>query len=437
MEYQCNDIDDKSKVGELKEELSSAFIKSDPQNVDVKERKRNESSFILTVQTLVDKRDIKPLESSLQLMKSGIENVISTELTKIEEISSIKDTVNETRDKTKKTQWTLKDIKKELETSLQSLNKSSNLAKLKTLGELDGFLSSMGLYISWGMNEGEIEGKIHAKYTQSAPSFDVHYSGNVEFNGSQFYSGNKNYSHRISSARSKCSCNEFGPFPASSSNNSKCDYCGASAKYCSHCGNKFPEPTATNHGRWQYTEGEDKGRIYLYTESKEFTGNVFYSGNVNYTGSKPYSGYTKATCSSNHHNCSCDSWSQMVLSFREALEEKDYYKRSFNEQKVLLDNLRTKHQEVQDIVNDIVPKMNLIEEKSHFAITNIQRERQLFLSGLKDQQEKTVFAFNVMNQLHQSEKIFQEQLITIVKNNEEQQRNEKNRLQEEIRNKDK
>ncbi|CAF1647591.1 unnamed protein product, partial [Didymodactylos carnosus] len=36
-----------------------------------------------------------------------------------------------------------------------------------------------------------------------------------------------------------------------------------------------------------------------------------------------------------------------------------------------------------------------------------------------------------------SEKIFQEQLITIVKNNEEQQRNEKNRLQEEIRNKDK
>lgn len=361
----------------------------------------NESPFILTLRTMTDRRDsFKPLENSLQIMRTGLDRVISTQLIEIEEISSVKDTVRETKDKTIRSQSTLREIKRDLETPIQPLNKSSNLARLKTLGDLDGFLAGMGLYINWGMDEGVIKNQIHTKLTQSPPTFSASYSGNTSYSGSQYYSGNTSYSGSkyYSGSVSVISCSH-----------SSCWACGVGGR------------NWNNHG---------------YSGNAHYDGTTSYSGYVPYSGNTSYSGNHNVTCNQNHHNCACDKWSSIVLSFREMLEEKDYYKSTSETQKSVLQNIDRKHQEVSENLEEMAPKIEIIQEKSQLAVSTIQGDRGLFINGLEDIKEKTVFAFSVMSQLHESEKAFQEQLLKIAKSNEEEQKHEKVRLQQEIEKKE-
>jgi hypothetical protein len=367
------------------------------------------SPFIRSMEALLDKRgSIKPLEEDFKIIQFGIDKSIAAPLVSIEEISEVKGTIKETEKKICTAQHIMKDIKKDLSNSVQPLNKSGNLEYLKNLMSLDSFLSAMGLQIYWGMDRKSIEDNIHKAFTYSPSSFSVSYtvnvpysgsqsySGSVPYSGSKSYSGSASYNHFLSVIRSKCdSCNEFGPFPTNSNNCSKCDYCGASARNCSHCGKKFPEPTNESHGRWQYAGGENKGKIYKYEEKKTFTGSTSYtvnvpysgsqsySGSVPYSGSKSHSGSINATCSEIHHKHLCDNWALIVLSFHEALEERDYYKSSFEKQQILLQNITRKHEEVSEHFSEISGTMGSIHEKTQLVISTVQRDRDHFLGGLE------------------------------------------------------
>ncbi|CAF1556677.1 unnamed protein product [Rotaria sordida] len=106
---------DKTKSAELTiyNLLKSVNVKF--QKADVEEKNRNESPFILTVQTLVGKKNnIQPLENNLQVMQQSLDNIISTQLANIADISSVETAVTETRDKVVKTQSTSQDITKSL-----------------------------------------------------------------------------------------------------------------------------------------------------------------------------------------------------------------------------------------------------------------------------------------------------------------------------------
>lgn len=412
------------------EDLRDKFHQNMLLNKDKKEE-LNESSFIVTIQTLVNKKDaIKPLENSLQIMRTGIDNIISTQLVNIEEISDVKNTLQETKEKTVRTQSILKDMKRDLENPIQPLVKSSNLARSKNLGELDNFLSSMGLYINWGMSEGDIKNKIHQVFaSQSTHSIDVPYSGTVNYSGSAYYSGNVSYSGNAYYSGST----SVGGSSATYWSCNKCNYADNSwsINYCGSCTKLYSQ----SPGYKQYTKSISGG-VASYSGYAPYSGSQSYTGYAPYNGSQSYSGTKTTTCTHDHHKCACDKWASVILSFRENLEEKDYYKNAFEKQKASLQSLNARHIEVSKDVEEMAPKLNVIQDKSLVALSTIQSERQLFLNGFRDQMEKTAFAFNVMNQLNESEQAFQKQILTVVKNNEEEQRKEKTHLQEEIKKKE-
>lgn len=404
--------------------LSSSLYASNDEdeqerNTFIPQRGENESPFILTLRTMTDRRDsVRPVENSLQIMRTGLDRVISTQLIPIEEISSVKDTVRETKDKTIRSQSTLREIKRDLETPIQPLNKSSNLARLKTLGDLDGFLAGMGLYINWGMNEGDIKTQVHAKLTQSPPTFSVGYSGSTYYSGYAPYSGNTSYSGSVGAGYWTWICQSCRYENAARN--------GKTVRYCTDCkGSQSSVAPKTS-----------SGHILSDSPSVSYSGNTSYSGSEYYSGNTSYSGNVNTTCSQDHHNCACDKWSSIVLSFREMLEEKDYYKSTSETQKSVLQNIDRKHQEVSENLEEMAPRIEIIQEKSQLAISTIQGDRGLFINGFEDIKEKTAFTFSVLIQLQESEKAFQEQLLKIAKSNEEEQKSEKIRLQQEIERKE-
>ena len=243
----------------------------------------------MSLKSLVAQRpDMKPMQENLELIAANADSIF-TKFDGIVYMKSICEGAEETRRKINAAQSTLQDITKKVEMSTKALAKSSNCAKLQTLAQLDSFLSSMRLNIIWGTGEKEIQEKIHTNFTQIRCTFDAHYSGTVGYSGSQYYSGSQNYRHTITVTRSKCgTCNEYGPFPSHENNYTTCDYCGASARFCSHCGKKFGEPVGRSHGRWIIKDEPTK--IWPSDQTKNFEGHVSYSGNVNYQGSTPYSG---------------------------------------------------------------------------------------------------------------------------------------------------
>ena len=115
------------------------------QQLETCEKQRQVSVFTDTVSTLVQgKPGIKPMEDNLILMEKGIDDIISTKLIGIEEVDKIKDTVRETKDNAKEAQCKLDTMKSCFHSLVEPFHKSRSLARLKTLGELDSFLSGLG-----------------------------------------------------------------------------------------------------------------------------------------------------------------------------------------------------------------------------------------------------------------------------------------------------
>ena len=244
------------------------------------------------------------------------------------------------------------------------LIKTSSLGKITSLAALKAFLANEGIDVS--CEQSEMKDSVHGKHAKDS---EISYDGKVKYSGFNPCSGKEKYVHKISIKRAKCgSCNEFGPFPSGESNFSKCDYCGSSARYCSHCGKNFPAPTGTSHGRWFYKDQPSK--IAAFDLDKEFEGFVYCKKTVPYSGVQDYSG--KVVCK-DHHSCECENLAQLILSFREVLEEKDFYEKAYKEQKYHLDLSKKAYEDIREV------KTNLENAGAECEVlTALQNERSLF-----------------------------------------------------------
>lgn len=122
--------------------------------------------------------------------------------------------------------------------------------------------------------------------------------------------------------------------------------------------------------------------------------------------------------------CKCAYWAEIVLSFRETLQEKDFYKSAYERQKTHLDLSKKAYEDIRGIKTNL----DTAEEKGNQALMALQNERSAFQS----QAEKITATVQMASQLVSNRESFKNKLIELVSKSEEEQRIEKEELKNKL-----
>ena len=95
-----------------------------------------------------------------------------------------------------------------------------------------------------------------------------------------------------------------------------------------------------------------------------------------------------------------------------------------------MENISEIQMELQKDIENTPENINILQDKSLLALSTIQNERHLFLNGMKDNVDKILFAFSILQQVKESEKNFQNRLIEFAEKNEEIKNKEEIKLEE-------
>jgi hypothetical protein len=372
---------------------ASSNIKEESDAEKKSQASRPESQLSLAVKSIIEdsSKEIASVSNSLVTIQQNISTALSKQSTDILGADKVlRQNISISKEKISTATSRLEQVN---QAPTLSLTKSSSLGKITTLESLDAFLAKKGVNVSWGHNAGNIQSLIHSKHT-SSPSWDVSYSGYAPFSGSA------SYTHYLDNAVWDCRfCSDgTGNLWYSIGNSNNRDQYIRDAYYCRSCGK--------------------------YKDSGTRPVKVPLSGSTSYSGSQYYSGSTKTNCNQNHHDCQCADWAEIVLSFRETLQEKDFYKRAYEQQKAQVDLSKKAYEDIRGIKTNL----DTAEEKGNQALMALQNERSAFQS----QAEKITATVAIASQLVSDREAFKNKVIELVSRSEEEQRIEKEELKSKL-----
>ena len=311
---------------------------------------------------------LNPLEQNLELLKSGNEKLLQSELTPIGNINSL-EILSQTKEKISNICYNVKRMSKEI----RNFEIQEGDAKIKSQEMLNKYLRDFGLATNPLMTPYEIEEKSHEAFSVNSQPISVNYEGEVEINESIPFNGVVDYNGTVS------------------------------------------------HRGWG---------LFAATEEVPYNGRKSYNGQVPYNKKHKYNGKKVVNCQATHHKCQCELLSNLISSFYEVLAEKEKYKESFEKQKKSTEIISEIQMELQKDMENTPENINLLQEKGLLALSTIQNERQLFLNGMKDNVDKILFTFSIVNQVKESEQNFQNRLNEFAEKKEEIKNKEEIKLEE-------
>jgi hypothetical protein len=348
----------------------------------------HQSQSLVAMNSILDNaaRDIGNLEQSMSVFQqtsAGSLMVHRQAVNPLDVDRTVRQNIGESKDGITKAKAKLEQVKQQ---PVPSLTKSSNLGKITTLASLDSFLAPKNIRVNWGQNVSQIKTLVHNQHCDS-PSFSASYSGTTS------YSGYVSCTNTASVTVWRCDgCSHTNSYYISG-----CQLCGAVGKYCSWC-----------QKHWE-------GNRDKFDKSQSF------SGGTNYSGTTSYSGSHNVTCNQDHHTCQCQDWAEIILSFREVLQEKDFYKGAYDQLKSNLDLAKG----ACDDIRDIKTKLETTEQISNNALMVYNNER----SGVDQILQQVGAMANMASQMIQNRESYSTAIRNILIEKEEEQKKDKEKLQ--------
>jgi len=274
--------------------------------------------------------------------------------------------------------------------SMPSLIKKSSLGKIKTLESLDTFLVTKGINVSWGQDASTIQSMVHNNHI-SSPSFRILYSGWVNYSGTTKY------------------------------NNSQ----KAQVWDCGYCKDKSPSKRYTNnlyssfHGLPGPARCIGCGYKHSQSDMNPFIHEIDipHQGTISYKGNEQYEGAVECK---DHHDCTCADWAEVILSFREVLAEKDFYKKNYKHQKENLDLAKKAYEDIKDVKGHL----DTAEEVGNKTLMKLQNERL----NMRTHIEKIDITAQLAAKLINGRESYQNTILNLVSQSEVEQRSERNEI---------
>lgn len=375
---------------------ASSDIEDESDSEEKVRASRPESQLSFAVKSIIEdsSKEIASVGNSLETIQKTLSTALSKQSTDILTADkALRQNISVSKEKISTATSKLEQVN---QAPTPSLTKSSSLGKITTLESLDAFLAKKGVNVSWGHNAGNIQSLIHNKHV-SSPSWDVSHSGCVAYSGSVSYSGSQ--TAKVWDCH-YCTSVTYNNLYSSFS-------CLEGPARCRGCGYKY----------------NDSGMNPVIRDVS-----IPHSGSTSYSGSQYYSGSQRTSCNQNHHDCQCADWAEIVLSFRETLQEKDFYKSAYERQKTHLDLSKKAYEDIKGI------KTNLesAENEGNKALMALQNERAAFQS----QAEKITATVQMASQLISNRESFKNKVIELVGKSEEDQRIEKEELKNKLTHKE-
>ena len=362
---------------------------SDSEEKNFSQVPKDESPLYIGIKGIVTdiSKNMESVERSLVTIKQDIDTTLSKPSIDVLDVDK-KMRKNIGLSKEKITNATIRLEQVCRDSTTDSLKKSSESGKIMTLESLDAFLTQKGINIPWGYNASQIKSLVHKNHTIT-PSFNVSYDGYVNYSGSVGYSGSQT----------------------------------AKVWDCHYCNNSNSNNIYSSfHGL--YGPARCRGCGYNYNDSGMnpviHDVNIPHSGHVDYKGTQNYKGSKSVMCNEDHHRCQCGDWAEIILSLHEVLEEKDFYKRAYEQQKSQLDLSRKAYEDIKGIKTNL----ETAENEGNNSLMILQNERE----SLRSQAELINVQVGGMFELVKNREGFQNQIVELVREFEERERSEKEEL---------
>jgi hypothetical protein len=123
-------------------------------------------------------------------------------------------------------------------------------------------------------------------------------------------------------------------------------------------------------------------------------------------------------------NINSKDYTELILSFREVLQEKDFYKNAYEEQKSHLELSKKAYEDIKEINTNL----DTIEEKTHEFFIKLN---DIVLIS-KEKQEKVIATVQMASEVIKNRESFKNKIIELVSKNEEEQRSEKQKLSNQL-----